>query len=86
MRHSAETLLGDKFASLATYTIRLVLDAYKRVLEMLYEFHLTCGKLTGLLFGEGCRPLFKHLECRRSVGYVIAVGVVDVSAEESYSF
>ena len=81
MRHSAETLLGDKFAGLATYAIRLVLDAYKRILQMLYEFKLTRGKLAGLLFGEGCRPLFKHLECGRSVGDVVAVGVVDVGAE-----
>ena len=56
MRHSAETLLGDKFAGLATYTIRPVLDAYKRVLEMLYEFHLTCGKLTGLPLWRGLSP------------------------------
>lgn len=86
MRHSTQSFLGDKLASLATHAIGLVLDTYQGVLEVLDEFQLTGGQLACLLLGECGGTLFKDLEGGRRVGDIIALGVVDMARRESYSF
>ena len=50
MWHGPEPIFGDKLAGLTADTVGLVLDPYHGSLEMLYEFKLSLGKPSGLLF------------------------------------
>ena len=82
MRHGAQTFLRDQFAGLTTDAVCLVLNAHQCSLQMLYEFHLSLGKLSRCFFTKCARTLFESLERRRRVGGVVTLGIVDIGTQQ----
>ena len=76
VRNGTETFLGYKLAGGSADSVCLVLYSHQGGLEMLNELHLTLCQAAALLFAESGGTFFKHFECGRRIGHIIAFGIV----------